>query len=383
MSKQKITAAVLSLVLMILACNLPLTATPTALPTDEVETPDSLEETATALPTFELPIEPSPTAEPDTETERGCTLNAAFVADVTIPDNSVMTAGQSFRKTWRLRNSGTCEWETGTLFVFVSGDAMNGPPNIAVPQTAPQAQIDLSVDFQAPAEPGTYRSNWRLQAPDGTRYGVTVYVKIVVPGPTETPTLTPSPTVTLTPTPTSGAVCTPPDAQFTSVAAQAQALGFDLGCARSAPRSLSGAFQEYWANIDHPNPHMQYRGLMLWRSDTSKIYVIRGQDTTAYEALITSYDDTFREGDPDIPAACATMTIPTGYLMPIRGFGKLWCAQSLWETLGWPRMAESAVNLTIQEMDRGLLIRVVGAPGGVRLIALEWSSGRATVYLVP
>jgi hypothetical protein len=45
-----------------------------------------------------------------TSTPEGCTDIAAFVADVTIPDNTVMAPNQPFTKTWRLRNDGTCTW---------------------------------------------------------------------------------------------------------------------------------------------------------------------------------------------------------------------------------------------------------------------------------
>lgn len=32
----------------------------------------------------------------------------SFVADVTVPDYSIMTPGQSFTKTWRVKNVGNC-----------------------------------------------------------------------------------------------------------------------------------------------------------------------------------------------------------------------------------------------------------------------------------
>src|SRR5512133_582347 len=38
--------------------------------------------------------------------------NSVFVADVTIPDNTVVTPGQAFTKTWSLKNTGTCNWST-------------------------------------------------------------------------------------------------------------------------------------------------------------------------------------------------------------------------------------------------------------------------------
>jgi hypothetical protein len=35
---------------------------------------------------------------------------AQFIKDVTIPDGTVIAPGTSFKKTWRLKNIGTCTW---------------------------------------------------------------------------------------------------------------------------------------------------------------------------------------------------------------------------------------------------------------------------------
>ena len=51
----------------------------------------------------------------------------------------------------------------------------------------------------APASPGTYTSAWRIRATDGTIFGPTLTVVIVVP---ENATTTPNPTATSTVTPT-------------------------------------------------------------------------------------------------------------------------------------------------------------------------------------
>ena len=384
--KKRYPIAVLALcVLATLACNLPRgrDATQTAPPT--LSASPASPESTTATPTTLAPTEPSSTAttSPDTETEEGCTLNAAFVTDVTIPDNTALTPGESFRKTWRVRNSGTCDWESGTALAIVSGEAMSAPTSVVVPPTRADATVDISVDFRAPSLPGTYRSDWRLQAPDGTRFGTIVYVKIVIPGPTDTPTPTSTPTPTPTATPTLPAACTAPDAQFAAVVSQADLLGMDVNCAVSSVRSMSGALQEFWANVEHVNPHMHYRSLMIWRSDTLKVYIVKGEDTDAFEAGVAVHDDTWVEGQPDVPDACKTMTAPTGYQLPVRGFGKVWCANEYWETIGWPALPESAVTVTVQDTDGGLLMKIAGAPAGTYFVAMDFDAQRATLTMAP
>ena len=191
------------LVLAALACNAPGAATPTAVPPTAIPT---VAEAAEASPTPVPTAVATDTPVPDVSSPDGCTLNAAYVADVTVPDDTAVDPGGAFTKVWRVRNSGTCPWETGTQLVYVSGDPMGGPTAVDVPPTAPGSNVDVSVDLVAPATPDTYRSTWQLQGPDGVRFGSQVFVQIVVPEqtteePTEEPTAEPTETPTGEPTP--------------------------------------------------------------------------------------------------------------------------------------------------------------------------------------
>jgi hypothetical protein len=155
---------------------------------DSMPTP-SPEATEAALPSStpgQAPTAPS-----------GCTYNAVFVTDVTIPDDTQMTPGAELVKTWRMRNSGTCDWGPGVQLVFVEGEQMGGPASVGVPSTAAGSTADIEAPLVAPQEPGTYRGTWRLRAPDGEEFGERPYVQIVVVSgttiPTETPTVTAAP----------------------------------------------------------------------------------------------------------------------------------------------------------------------------------------------
>ena len=178
------------LVMAALACNAPGAATPTAVPPAPT-VPPVAEASPTPLPTTAPTTAPAATPVPDVSGPGGCTLNATYVADVTVPDDTEFAPGEAFTKVWRVRNSGTCAWEAGTKLVFISGEPLGGPAEADVAAVAPGSNTDVSVDLVAPSTPGTYRSTWQLQSPDGVRFGSQIYVQIVVPSPaTETPTPT-------------------------------------------------------------------------------------------------------------------------------------------------------------------------------------------------
>ena len=175
-----------------------LTSTALAMPTG-TPTPT---ETPTATATGTSPVTdmtaPAPTrtgAIPTTS----C-YGLTFVSDVSVPDNTNMTPGQKFTKTWRVRNSGSCVWEEGFKFTFTGGEAMGGTSVTLDSAVQPGKEADLSVGLTAPNAAGTYRGNWRMTTSSGAYFGDEVYVLIVVSGPTVTATLKPSATQTLAPT---------------------------------------------------------------------------------------------------------------------------------------------------------------------------------------
>lgn len=116
--------------------------------------------TAVILPTLP-PATNTPVASPTPLCDLG-----QFVKDVTIPDGTTLTPGETFTKTWRLRNAGACTW-SGYSLVFDSGDAMNGISPIAIGTVGPGQEVELSVNLTAPAANGSYRGYWRIRNPSG------------------------------------------------------------------------------------------------------------------------------------------------------------------------------------------------------------------------
>jgi hypothetical protein len=122
-----------------------------------------------------------------------CTNKVSFVKDVTIPDDTNIPAGDTFDKTWRLRNSGSCSWTTDYDVVFESGNIMAGPPSSPLAGSVPpNAEVDITISLTAPNADGTHRGNWLLRDADGVLFGLGVdsdvpfFVQIVV-GATPTP----------------------------------------------------------------------------------------------------------------------------------------------------------------------------------------------------
>lgn len=172
-----------------------LTQTAMALPSN-TPTP-----TNTSTPTAtNTPVPPRATSTSVLPTDSCFSL--AFLSDVTIPDNTEMTPGQEFTKTWRVRNNGSCVWEAGFKLKFTGGNSLGGTALILTKAVNPGSTIDLSIFMVAPSASGNYQSNWRMSNSDGVFFGDEMYAAIKVGGSTSTPTNSIS---SATSTPTSSA----------------------------------------------------------------------------------------------------------------------------------------------------------------------------------
>jgi hypothetical protein len=110
--------------------------------------------------------------------------NNVFVADVTVPDDTVFKPGTDFEKTWRIQNTGSCTWDDGYQLVFVSGDRDLDPANFVIDETSEFVEsgetVDMTVALTAPNREATYTANYRMQTDTGVFFGETIYVRIQV-----------------------------------------------------------------------------------------------------------------------------------------------------------------------------------------------------------
>ncbi len=97
---------------------------------------------------------------------------AQFIADVTVPDGTTYAPGTAFKKTWRLKNIGTCTWSDVSL-IFDSGERMGAPASSPLPTTvAPGQTVDITVDMTAPSTAGHYFGYYKFKSTAGGVFGI-------------------------------------------------------------------------------------------------------------------------------------------------------------------------------------------------------------------
>ena len=136
--------------------------------TEETSTDDSAETEATAEPEAEetpaavqLPNDPN------------CVDLVSFGADITVPDDTPFEIGDTFVKTWRIFNTGTCIWDESYALMFIEGDQMDAPDEVALTDRVASGDfIDVSVEMTAPTDLGIYRGDWQLRNPAGEPLGL-------------------------------------------------------------------------------------------------------------------------------------------------------------------------------------------------------------------
>lgn len=154
---------------------------------------------------------PTPAITPTgTTTPPPCTMSAALLQDLSIPDGTILKPGQQFTKSWRVQNNGSCDWENYRL-VFVRGSLLGGNSPSLLPKVSSGNSLDISLELFAPSYQGEYTGYWQIQSDKGSLIGPEMHYTIRIPGPTATNTATATATATPTPTftPTATATATP------------------------------------------------------------------------------------------------------------------------------------------------------------------------------
>jgi hypothetical protein len=117
----------------------------------------------------------------ETGQSKDVSLNAAFVEDVTVPDESQMAPHTSFEKIWRLKNTGDRTIPAGSRCIFVGGHSFG----VNRAETGPvlEREVKQGEEFElrlpglnAPAKEGEHIGFWRIVDDKGDRFGDKLWI---------------------------------------------------------------------------------------------------------------------------------------------------------------------------------------------------------------
>lgn len=181
-----------------------LTQTAVALPTNTPNSTPTLANTIVVFNTF-APLNANGTPETAAVSPTASCYGLVFKSDVTIPDDTNMTPGQQFTKTWLVQNTGSCAWQPGFKWTLVGGNPMGGSTVTLTQAVDPGAQYQVSVPMIAPTTTGESTGTWKMSDANGNFFGEAPWVKVMVgtatTATTTTPSITPTATPSITPTP--------------------------------------------------------------------------------------------------------------------------------------------------------------------------------------
>ena len=159
--------------------------------------------------------QPPPTVVPQpTPTPGGCSNNSKWVKDLSYDDKNhtdppTLKPGEAFTKGWQLKNNGSCTWKTGYVLAYsygnVSAAQMGGQPIPVTKDVKSGESYDFQVNLIAPVVPGHYIGYWDMRDPQNKKFGMTIWVDIIVKSnttPTPPPTQAPVPNVEFSANPT-------------------------------------------------------------------------------------------------------------------------------------------------------------------------------------
>ncbi len=151
-----------ALVLAQLACSLPW----------EQTLPEAEEQTSPEQVPVEQPESIPNPEEPPNGNQPSEFCKESLVANVNIAEGQTFAPDENFQVTWTIENTSECTWSADYTLKFLGGD-INVAESLLPLGTpvAPGGTTTLSVDMQAPSQPGDYVSVWKMQNAQGREFG--------------------------------------------------------------------------------------------------------------------------------------------------------------------------------------------------------------------
>ncbi len=120
-------------------------------------------------------------------TKNGCN-DGSFMGETEPFDKAVISAGKNYDKSWTILNTGTCTWDEGYSFTYMtdlSSPELKGysivlKKNAADEYTAPGHSQSFIVKLVAPTTAGEYKGYWKMKDDAGNFFGPLVSVWITV-----------------------------------------------------------------------------------------------------------------------------------------------------------------------------------------------------------
>lgn len=98
---------------------------------------------------------------------------STFIADITIPDGTLMAPYEEFEKVWRIQNSGSIPW-IGRWLARRGAPTGHGvptsPPRVRIPDTRPGDNVDIAVPVRAQPLAGASQVHWKMVDDKGWEY---------------------------------------------------------------------------------------------------------------------------------------------------------------------------------------------------------------------
>lgn len=119
-----------------------------------------------------------------------CQDSAQYISDDGI-DGTTYAPNTPFTKTWTVKNTGSCTWDSKYLVIQISGALMTQQPGYWIVNpgqtVAPGQTVNISIGMTSPVENGSYKSYWAMKNENGQLIpiqggtnGNSFYVKIKV-----------------------------------------------------------------------------------------------------------------------------------------------------------------------------------------------------------
>jgi hypothetical protein len=158
--------------------------------TFQAQLPTQVVTTATSVPVVTTQAIVEHLSATSTPAIKECQDSAQYITDDGI-DGTTYAPNTPFTKTWTVKNTGSCTWDSSYLVFQISGAFMTQQPGYWIVQAgqtvAPGQTVNISIGMTSPVENGNYKSYWGLKNGDGQwipilggASGNSFYVKIKV-----------------------------------------------------------------------------------------------------------------------------------------------------------------------------------------------------------